>query len=193
MGFDLHGINPKNNTIKKPEDGAPDNYGELWAKDYEAWQDQDGAYFRNNVWWWRPLADYIIEHTKCVSEEDAKHWHFNDGHKVSEEEANAIADQLEHLIKTGHTETFAHDYEQQRKECEEHNKKVDALHKKLKEKVERETGKTNIAPCDYPKADHEEWNRIYRMTKHTASYPFSMDNVREFIKFCRNSGGFEIC
>ena len=192
MGMDLYGLNPKQANIKKPEDGAPDNYGDQWAKDYQEWEAQDGTYFRNNVWWWRPLADYVIEHTKCVSDEDKEKWHFNDGHTVSEAEANAIADQLEHLIKTGHTEAFAHDYEQERKECEEHNEKLQVLFKNLKEKVEKEAGK-ELVPAEYPKADHDEWNRIYKMTKHVASYPFSVENVKNFISFCRSSGGFRIC
>ena len=193
MGMDLYGLNPKEAKLKKPEEGAPDNYGEIWAKDYEAYQNQEGTYFRNNVWWWRPLADYVIEHTGCVDKKDADSWHMNDGHKVSDAEANAIADQLEFLIKSGHTEAFAHDYEQERKECEEHNQKLEVLFKKLKEKVEKETGKKNLAPIDYPKADHDEWNRIYKMQKHTASYPFSVENVKRFIAFCRSCGGFEIC
>ena len=31
-----------------------------------------GEYFRNNVWWWRPLAQYIIDHTNCVNEDDVE-------------------------------------------------------------------------------------------------------------------------
>jgi hypothetical protein len=31
------------------------------------------------------------------------------------------------------------------------------------------------------------------MTNYEAHYPFSLDNVKEFILFCRASGGFEIC
>lgn len=193
MGFDLHGLNPREAKLKRPEEGAPDNYGEIWAKDYEAWQEQEGTYFRNNVWWWRPLADYVIEHTGCVDEKDKSSWHTNDGHRVSEAEANAIADQLEHLMKTGHTETFANDYEKERKELEEYNEKLSVLEKSLREKVENETGKTNIAPIDYPEARKKEWDELQAKRKWGASYPFSIGNVKEFIKFCRYSGGFEIC
>ena len=40
MGFDLYGNNKENS---------------------------EGEYFRNNVWWWRRLADYVCEHTKVIN------------------------------------------------------------------------------------------------------------------------------
>ena len=79
-----------------------------------------GEYFRNNVWWWRPLAQYIIDHTNCVSEEDAEKWGYNDGHEVSEAEAKAIAKQLRHLIKTGHARKHENEYEKERKKKPKH-------------------------------------------------------------------------
>jgi len=201
MGMDLYGINPKTKTKapKRPEgmyeEGVPQPSAEAIDKYYSElheYQQQEGTYFRNNVWWWRPLAEYIIDHTKCVDEKDRDEWHSNGGHEVDEQQANAIADQLEHLLKTGHVETFAHDYEQERKECAEYNDKVDVLFQRLREKVKKETGK-DLAPADYPKADHDEWERLYKKLKHTANYPFTVDNVKEFISFARNSGGFRIC
>ena len=192
MGMDLYGLNPKG-KVKQPKEGEPDNYGDVWHKDYRAWQEAEGTYFRNNVWWWRPLADYVINHTGCVDEKDREGWHCNSGHKVSEAEANAIADQLEHLLKTGHTETFAHDYEEERKEMEEHNNKIQKLEDKLMKQVEKETGNPNIAPISYPADRKKEWDELQAKRKWGASYPFSIENVKEFISFCRCSGGFEIC
>lgn len=187
MGMDLYGLNPKG-KVKQPKEGEPDNYGEVWHKDYTAWQEAEGTYFRNNVWWWRPLADYVIDHTGCVDDKDKERWHHNDGHEVSEAEANAIADQLEHLIKTGHTETFAHDYEEQRKELQEHNEKITLLEKKLAKEVGED-----VAPRDYPPEARKKWDELQAKRKWGASYPFSMENVKEFITFCRSSGGFSIC
>ena len=43
------------------------------------------------------------------------------------------------------------------------------------------------------KEDHDEWERIYHKRKWNASYPFSVENVKEFAEFCRFSGGFKIC
>ena len=50
-----------------------------------------------------------------------------------------------------------------------------------------------IAPKDFPKADKERWDEIWNKRKWSASYPFSVENVKEFAEFCRFSGGFKIC
>jgi hypothetical protein len=31
-----------------------------------------GYYFRNNVWWWRPLADYVLQLMANMFSEDEK-------------------------------------------------------------------------------------------------------------------------
>jgi len=120
MGFDLYGLNPNNpkKAVKPKLDWskATEEEQKEHFKKVDEYQSQVvGDYFRSNVWWWRPLADYIIQYTNCVSHEDVKHWGYNDGHEVSEEEAKAIAQQLKHLIKTGHTRKHAEDYERERK------------------------------------------------------------------------------
>ena len=117
MGFDLYGLNPNNpkKAIKPKMDWSKPSTEEErdeYFKKQEEYQSQVvGDYFRSNVWWWRPLADYIITYTNCVNEDDVERWGYNDGHKVSEEEAKAIAKQLKHLIKIGHTRKHAEDYE----------------------------------------------------------------------------------
>ena len=60
-----------------------------------------GEYFRNNVWWWRRLADFVVEKTGVIDEQDREHWQTNSGHEVSEEKAMQIAKQLKALIKDG--------------------------------------------------------------------------------------------
>ena len=147
-----------------------------------------GEYYRNNVWWWRPLAQYIIEHTNCISKEDAERWSYNDGHEVSEQEAKAIANQLKHLIKTGHTKKYANDYERERKKAEDFNKKV----QKELEAFEKKVGKDK-APNDYFKEDKKKWNSIYDKKSWGANYPFTVNNVAEFIEFAEDSRGFRIC
>ena len=52
--------------------------------------------------------------------------------------------------------------------------------------------KKNLAPCDYPIDDKKTWDRIYKKRNSDASYPFSVENVKEFADFCKNSGGFTI-
>ena len=70
---------------------------------------------------------------------------------------------------------------------------VDKLHEMLREKVERETGKKGLAPRDYPKEDHDTWAWIQKSYNYGSSYPFTLENVKEFIEFCEESNGFRIC
>ena len=199
MGFDLYGMNPHNpkKAIKpkldwdKPTTEAQRKEHFKKLDEYE--KEVVGDYFRSNVWWWRPLASYVINYTGCVNEDDAEMWSTNDGHEVDEETAQQIHNQLQVLIESGHTQKFQDDYEKERKIAEEHNDKVEKELKKFCDSVEKKLGKTNLAPNDFPKADKEKWDKIWNKRKWSASYPFSVEHVREFAEFCRFSGGFKIC
>ena len=154
-----------------------------------------GEYFRNNVWWWRRLAEYVCKNTKVVDEKDFEKWQYNDGHKVSKEEAEQIANQLEHLISTGHVQKYQEQVAKEIKEAEQTNEKVEKLFEQLKAKVAEATGKDadKIAPAEYPEELKKEWDKIWELRDSTANYPFNINNVKEFIQFCRNSEGFRIC
>lgn len=198
MGFDIYGMNPYNpNKAVKPKmdwDSQPtreetDKYFEEKSKYQE---EVVGDYFRNNVWWWRPLASYVIKFTGCIDEKDHEYWSENGGHEVDDETAKQIHNQLMVLIESGHTKKFEDDYEKERLKAEKHNDKVEKELEKFCKSVYKKLGKT-VAPAEFPKADHDEWERIYHKRKWNASYPFSVENVREFAEFCRFSGGFKIC
>jgi len=199
MGFDLYGMNPYNpkKAVKpkldwdKPTTEAQRKEHFKKLDEYE--KEVIGDYFRSNVWWWRPLASYVINYTGCVDEDDAEMWSTNDGHEVDEETAQQIHNQLQVLIESGHTQKFQDDYEKERKIAEEHNDKVEKELKKFCDSVEKKLGKTNLAPNDFPKADKEKWDEIWNKRKWSASYPFSVEHVKEFAEFCRFSGGFKIC
>ena len=97
MGMDVYGLNPKLKSEKPKLDWNSasekerDDYFEQMNKFEE---ENKGYYFRNNVWWWRPLADYIIEFTGCVEEENVDYWHENGGFRVKDTDAVEIAKQL---------------------------------------------------------------------------------------------------
>ena len=67
------------------------------------------------------------------------------------------------------------------KELEEHCKSV---------KVR--LNKPNLAPKDFPKADCENWEKIYNKLNFDAFYPFRVQNVKDFAKFCEECEGFTI-
>ena len=199
MGFDLHGMNPYNpNKAVKPKlDWDKPTTKEERQKHFKELGEYEkeviGDYFRSNVWWRRPLAHYVIKFTGCVDDKDAERWSYNEGHEVDDETAKAISNQLYVLIEKGHTKKFEEEYEKERKISEKHNDKVEKELEKFCKSVERKLGKTNLAPADFPKADHDEWERIYHKRINDASYPFSVDHVKEFAEFCKCSGGFKIC
>lgn len=195
MGFDLNGLNPK---IKTADPERPDNFWDLdkatqdkYLKKRKKYLDQEGTYFRNNVWWWRPLAEYVCKYTKVVNDDEKtlEGWHTNGGFQVSEQDAIQIANQLDYLLKSGHTKKFQKAYNKLFKLAEFKNakiqKKIDILDNKKMNK--------GIAPRDYNKKDKAEWDRLWNCMDRTSSYPFNITNVKEFSKFCRASGGFEIC
>lgn len=153
---------------------------------------EKGEYFRNNVWHWRRLADFVVEQTGVIEEQDKEHWQFNNGHEVSGEVAKQIAQQLKHLIKDGTVSKAIKEVEEEEKKAERNNVQVQKLHEMLRDKVEKETGKKNLAPIDYPEADHDTWEWIQKRYDYGSSYPFTMENVEEFIKFCEDSNGFTI-
>lgn len=136
---------------------------------------ETGRYFRNNIWWWHPLADYCLAIApelalKC----DA--WHTNDGDGLDAEDAASLAKRIEEEIENGNCEKYMRarqDYIDKLPEvdcafCEGGKKKSD------KKK-----------PCSWCKGTG-------RQKDSQACYFFDIDNVRQFARFLKDSGGFEI-
>jgi hypothetical protein len=197
MGFDIVGMNPKNIEINEPE--RPENLFELSQKEQdkyfekrELYLNQSGTYFRNNVWWWRPLAEYVLNYTKVIPEHEQESWQYNDCTEVSKQNAEMIGQQLDHLIKIGHAKQFEKSYEKTRKKIEKHNEKVEKELETFSQSVKKKMRNDNLAPKDFPEEDHKKWEEIYKKRNSSGSYPFSEENVKEFSEFCKNCGGFTI-
>ena len=191
MGFDITGLNPKGKKYNSPSNELYEKDQDKFFKELEKYQSQKGTYFRNSVWWWRPLAHYVLKYTKVIDEDKKDCWSYNDHCIIDEQEATQIAKQLRHLIETGHTKKFSREWEYRREALEKHNDKVEKELEKHCQSVFKKLGKT-IAPSDFPKKDLEKWNRIYSKRNSDACYPFSIENVEEFAEFCENCGGFSI-
>ena len=133
-----------------------------------------GEYFRNNVWWWRPLAEYVMLNCNV---NDFAEWGFNNGHLVEETEALDIADKLDELIASRETAKYAREYR--------------AMLKKLpKEKCDLCNG-TGVRNDKIVQGKCNGCVKGFR-DNFAIHYPFSVENVRNFSKFCRDSGGFTI-
>ena len=152
MGFDLTGIKPLSDK---------------------------GEYFRNNVWWWRPLWEYVYEQCKDILDmKDTTYGSYNNGHKISNDKAIKIAIRLKALVAMKHTKDYEirykHNMEQAPDEqcdlCLGTGKRIDMI-------VDNGCNKCNGSGMVRP---------FY------TSYHFNEDNVIEFAEFCEESGGFEI-
>jgi hypothetical protein len=155
-----------------------------------------GEYFRNNVWCWRPLADYVLSVAPTLANK-CKHWHTNDGAGLNAADSMKLADILEAEVESGRTAAYAMtrqaDFDAMPSEackwCAGTGVRTDAVgleHGMIGKRVEaanRRQGQVGWCNgCDGAGMirPHDTW------------YHFDLDNVREFIAFLRACGGFAI-
>jgi len=147
-----------------------------------------GEYFRNNVWWWRPLWDYVEEVApELVANVSG---HTNDGDGLDAEGAETLSKILMIRLSDGSVEA----YEKARNvyleslpndPCDFCNGMgIVQVKEGWPDYVEGEI--TFRDPCNSCQGTKEKphWE------KH---YPFSAENVKEFAEFLAESGGFSIC
>ena len=125
MGMDVYGRNPQQNAdINKFEVYAKYSkmdFDEKWkyldadkTKREEYWKEEDqyqsanpGVYFRNNVWWWRPLWDYcryVAPH--LINDELWLDGHNNDGDGLDDKDAKELGILLIKSFENGKFEEF---------------------------------------------------------------------------------------
>jgi len=162
---------------------------------------EEGKYFRNNVWWWRPLWEYCcVAGEGIISEEVAEDGHMNDGAGLDTDGAMALGVLLLEEIAAGRTAEYearynAHLATLPRKDCnlcemtgirtDEVGVKGGMPEQELSPENQILLGRTRgwCNGCDGV-GTREAWG---------LSYPFDISNVREFAEFCKASGGFQIC
>tara|TARA_Y100000593_G_scaffold1723_1_gene3458 strand:- start:670 stop:1152 length:483 start_codon:yes stop_codon:yes gene_type:complete len=114
MGMDVYGKNPKINknvtdypVYSKYKDDLT-MHGKLsektknrYYKELQQYESENpGIYFRNNVWWWRPLWDFCYNVSDQI---DKKLWnsgHCNDGAGLNEKQSRLLARDL--IVALGH-------------------------------------------------------------------------------------------
>lgn len=160
MGMDVYGKAPKNET---------------------------GRCFRNNVWYWRPLAELCVSLAPKICE-SCTHWQSNDGDGLDAFGAEALAAVLRKNLADG---TIARTLAKRDAElaalpdetctlCNGTGFRTDA--------IARSAGldQSNGKPCNGCEG------RGKRRPFETY-YPCDVENVTEFADFLEASGGFEIC
>lgn len=156
-----------------------------------------GEYFRNNVWYWRPLWNYCVSVAPELC--DDIDGHMNDGDGLDEEGALELAAILRKELAGGGTEKYKEEYYRQLaalpqkdcKHCEATGIRTDTVGvemgmptKELSPEMQILTGRTHgwCNACD-GEGKRGDWR---------TEYPFDVENVRDFAEFLAESGGFAI-
>ena len=197
MGFDIYGIEPK---LKSQEpraidwDTATDKEKDAFCKATTKFEKENkGVYFRNNVWWWRPLAYLVSSECKFLTEDQERALHYNDGFTYGKETALKIARTLEKLCSNGKIDSIEEEHNQMQKEAEKNNKEVQKELDKLKANVEELRPTENLAPVDYPFPYNKHYDEICKKKDRAEGYPFCKQNVKDFVVFLKECGGFRVC
>jgi hypothetical protein len=226
MGFDLHGLEPiNNNNIKRPEIDWDLNPSKKETEEYFEMKDEfdnkvPGSYFRNNVWWWRPLWEFVCNTCgDILSNEDMESGGYNDGHIIDGDKAIAISNRLNELIEDGFLLKYENDYKKEmkstpkepcricdglgtRKGWEGWESKEEWL--KTHDTLEQiDTDEELVHGLNIPVQVSFKWANEMKgcnschgkgtVVAFATRYPFDRDNVVDFSEFCKQSGGFEIC
>ena len=185
MGMDVYGVNPQTKT-EQPTRPESENYdSDEWSAYWEArreWeQENPGTYFRNNVWYWRPLWDYV--YSLCddvITEDDHKSGHHNDCHLIDADKCEVIANRLANELLNGGVTKYK----------EERQEYLDKLPlKKCDTGTCNGTGQRND---EFVKGECNGCGGTGKQKDHDTHYPFNEANVREFHSFVKHCGGFEI-
>lgn len=157
MGMDVYGINPRS---------------------------EHGVCFRNNCWFWHPLADYIQANAAAIACK-CKAWHTNDGEGLSDGFSKLLAEVLKSKIASGHAALYAAERAarlaaiplQSCRWCDGTGTRADA--------VGVANGFDKLKWCNG--CDGKG------LVKHDAThYHFTVENVAEFAAFLEDCGGFKI-
>ena len=145
---------------------------------------EQGEYFRANVWYWHPLADYILEAAPSVLTEGCNHWHSNDGDGLDSSGSEALGKFLAGELKSGRTMLYENTYKEAINSIPlEKCKYCDATGTRLDLP---DTLGIEIGNCNGCKGSG-------KVKSFTTNYPFDSETVSEFVGFLFSCGVFKIC
>lgn len=156
-----------------------------------------GEYFRNNVWWWRPLARYVCMVAPAITAH-CKFWQSNDGDGLDGVQSIQLAKALRAEISSGRCAAYAVERAAYiaalpRKPCflcDGSGVRADAIG------IEHGQSTPKIESPGHPRDGQIGWcngcDGRGDVENDEAHYPFSIENVEEFCAFLEQCGGFEI-
>ncbi len=157
-----------------------------------------GEYFRNNVWWWRPLWQYCTQTAPDLTE--GVSGDTNDGDGLDAAGANELGRRLQDELDSGRCALYAAERDHARSGivrercglCDGTGVRRDAVgvangmpERPLDEATSIILGRASgwCNGCG-GEGERDGWELAYQ---------FSTENVAAFAAFCSSSGGFRIC
>ena len=209
MGMDIYGIKPFKliaDSIEptRPLDEASDEDWGIYLKARDIYREEvePGQYFRANVWSWRPMhAMCLVVNSACDLKLNMHNWDNNSGAGLdTQEECTKLADSIEDEMKSFEAQGIGKVY-------------LDGgMHQKIKG-----VDNTALATEGSEFVTKEERNGKYKKAIHylksqgvyatkpyliedpedeyvliEPSHSVYLSHIREFVRFLRNCGGFEI-
>jgi hypothetical protein len=149
---------------------------------------KEGEYFRNNAWWWHPLADYCMEIAPEIAAR-CKGWHSNDGDGLNGPDSASLADALQEEIRSGRCEANAKTREAEFAALALPNVRCTTCQGTgvRTPSAERGTDDTSASGIKCNVCNGSGSVRLW-----PDAYPFDIENVQAFVNFLRGSGGFVI-
>lgn len=138
-----------------------------------------GEYFRNNVWWWHPLWQYCCAVDATLADK-VPCGHSNDGDGLEScEDCEDLASKLQHSIDNGYADFYIsqRDLELERMPFET----CDFCSGTGVRNFEGKDIQCNGCEGKGKKKSIDSW------------YKLDKENIKSFIEFLNNCGGFQIC
>ena len=166
-----------------------------------------GEYFRNTIWYWGPLADYMVAVAPSIMN-SVDGLYTNDGDGLNARDAVVLANVLDTEIRSGRTAKYAREFNAAKDATPSENCDICGGTGVRTDKLAQEHPEqfTNHAIPDdavdengasHPRRSEIGWCNGCDGRGHRKSFStwmsFTIDNVLEWSKFVRHSGGFEIC
>lgn len=170
MGMDVFGVKPTNET---------------------------GRYFRNNIWYWRPLANLCnaLAPEICAACES---WQHNAGDGLDEAGAQALALVLRRRLEDGTIERFIAERDSRLAALPDEACEICAGTGVRSDSLGKERGMTEkrITERKHPRCGQKGWcngcDGRGTVRPFETNYPCTVENVTEFADFLEACGGFEI-
>jgi hypothetical protein len=142
-----------------------------------------GEYFRNNVWYWRPLWEYCC-HIEPTLIQKVPNAHYNDGDGLNSKDASQLGFKLAEEISSGRAQKYVEEYEKIRQAIPKEDCKY------CDEKGQREWAQQDGTPI---KKTCNACSGTKKVDSWESHYPMDLDNIKEFSQFLQHCGGFQIC